>query len=308
MLKENDVLRFCERTICLATAVGGFVLWAGGLFAQETGSPALAVRPPRQGPPSVRGLELHAPLPVPGIGQLRGAYSPCLTADLKTLVFANWRSAKTGYDLYLATRESVDAPFGPAKRIEGTVTSWTDAYPALSPNGLDLVYVSSDDGHAEKKHKLMRSKRPDAESPFSQSEEFRLTRIDASRWRVASPQFLDDLQLKFCLIESETVRSVRIASRRNAREPFKTLELLPLENHWPIWWISSDGMRAYTGIDQGICLAYRNSPLDEFGPMHVIVPAKIIGKVDGPIWVAPQEDVLFYCSPTEGRHLMMVAF
>lgn len=38
-----------------------------------------------------------------------------------------------------------------------------------------------------------------------------------------------------------------------------------------------------------------------------------VGKIDGPIWLAPQEDVVFFCSPGGdpsggSRRLMMVAF
>ncbi|HUY87212.1 MAG TPA: hypothetical protein VMV10_00605 [Pirellulales bacterium] len=288
---------------------------AGGLRAQEpvVESPALAVRPPRQRP-SVPGLPRLEPQPVPGVGELRRAFSPCLSADLKTIVFANWFSRKTEYDLYIATREKIDVPFGPAELIKGAATPRTDAYPALSADGLELVYLSADDAHLEKTPKLLRSTRPDVNSPFSQAEELPLPLIGASRWRISNPQFLDKRRLKFCLIQSAETRSVRIASRSKEHSPFKSLELLPLENHWPLWWVSADGLRAYTGIDEGICLANRNSTADEFGPMEAVVPAKVVGKIDGPIWLAPQEDVAFYCSPGEqgspdaGRHLMMVGF
>lgn len=279
----------------------------------QVSPPALTVRPPRKGPPLVRGLKLHEPRPIPGVGQLRRAFAPCLTNDLKTIVFANWFGRKTEYDLYLATRENANEPFGPATLIDGAVTTWTDSWPALSPDGLELIYTSADDAHPTTMPKLMRSTRPDAKSPFSQAEEMSLPRVDARRWRIFNPQFIDKLRLKFCLIESETMRTVRVASRTKEQEPFKTVELLPLENHWPLWWISSDTLRAYTGADNGICMAYRQSPLDEFGSMEVVVPAKVVGKIDGPIWLAPQEDIVFYCSPGDDpsggtRHLMMVAF
>jgi hypothetical protein len=307
--------RDCKHAILLMTASTLLLAATGRLFAQDVAvdAPALAVRPPRKGPPSVRGLKLHKPQPIPGVGQLRRAFAPCLTADLKTIVFANWFGRKTEYDLYLATRESPDEPFGPATLIEGAVSSWTDSWPALSPDGLELIYTSADDAHPTTMPKLLRSTRPDATSPFSRAEELPLPRVDASRWRIFNPQFVDNLRLKFCLIESDSVRTVRIASRPKTDAPFKTLELLPLENHWPLWWISADGLRAYTGVDEGICMSYRKSPQDEFGPMEVIVPAKVIGKTDGPIWLAPQEDVVFYCSPGDdpsggSRHLMMVVF
>jgi len=300
---------------CLATAANTLLFATlAGLFAQDASVEAPAVRPPRRGPTSVRGINRHEPKPIPGVGQLRGGYSPCLTADLKTIVFANWLSRKTEYDLYLATRDEVDEPFGPAERIEGAVTTWTDACPTLSADGLEIVYISADDADPKEMPKLLRATRPDLKSPFSQAQELPLPRIDAARQRLASPQFMDKLRLKFCLIESETVRTVRVASRPQDDAPFKTLELLPLQNPWPLWWVSADALRAYTGIDEGICLSYRDATDEEFGPIEVVVPANVVGKIDGPVWLAPQEDVVFYCSPGDqgrpdaGRHLMMVAF
>lgn len=286
-----------------------------GASAQEplTDVPALANRPPRRGPPSVRGLKLHEPTPIPGVGQLRRAFSPCLTADLKTIVFANWLGRKTEYDLYLATRSSVDEPFGPAGRIEGTVTPWTDAYPTLSADGLELIYLSADDAHPRTLPKLLRSTRPHSQAPFSQAKELPLAGIGASR-RLANPQLIDHLRLKVCVIDSETKRSVRVASRVQADAAFKSTKVLPLENPWPLWWISADGLRAYTGVDEGICISFRDSIDADFSPMEVVVPANVVGKIDGPIWLAPQEDVAFYCSPgiqgrpDAGRHLMMIAF
>jgi hypothetical protein len=317
-MRKSEMKRCIQKSLLGGCLVAGALLPVTGerLSAQDgfIEAPALAVRPPRRGPPSVRGLKLHEPKPIPGVGQLRAGYSPCLNADLKTIVFANWLSRKTEYDLYLATRDKADEPFGEAERIVGAVTAWTDAYPALLSDGLEIVYISADDAHPEKMPKLLHVTRPDLKSPFSQAEELPLPHVDLTRQRLSHPQFMDKLRLKFCLIESETVRTVRIASRPKADAPFKSLELLPLENPWPIWWISSDGLRAYTGINEGICLAYRKSTNDEFGPMEVVLPAKVVGTIDGPIWLAAQEDVVFYCSlgkpgqPDAGRHLMMVAF
>lgn len=273
----------------------------------------LSVRPPR-GSASIPGLRPLKPTPVPGVGQLLRAYSPCLSADLKTIVFANWKSRETEYDLYIAKRAVVDQPFGPAERIEACVTRWTDASPALSADGLELIYVSSDDAHPATAPKLLRARRSQAKDEFSAPEELVLPGVDALQQRVSNPQFLDKHGLKFCLIESQAVRTVRLAGRADAEEPFKTAEMLPVDNPWPQWWISGDGLRAYASVEEGIGMAFREATSKPFGPMQIAIPAKVIGKTDGPIWLAPQEDAIFYCAPGEqgrpdaGRHLMMIAF
>ena len=274
----------------------------------------LSVRPPRGGSASVHGLRRLKPMPVPGVGQLQRAYSPCLSADLKTIVFADWKSRDTEYDLYIAKRGAVDQPFGPAERIEACVTRWTDASPALSADGSELVYVSSDDAHPATPPKLLRARRSQAKDDFSAPEELILPGVDASRQRITNPQFVDKRGLKFCLIESEAVRTVRLAIRADADASFKTTEVLRLDNPWPLWWISRDGLRAYASVEEGIGLAFREALDKPFGAMQIAIPAKVIGKIDGPIWLAPQEDAIFYCAPGEqgrpdaGRHLMMIAF
>jgi hypothetical protein len=233
---------------------------------------------------------------------------------LRTIIFANWKSRETEYDLYIAQRNVADEPFGPAKRIEACVTRWTDASPALSADGLELVYVSSDDAHPAMPPKLLYSRRSRREDEFSMPKELSFPGVDASRQRLSNPQFLDSRRLKFCLIESEAVRTVRLAVRADEGSPFKSAEVLPLDNHWLLWWVSADGLRAYASVEEGIGLAYRDSPDAPFGTMEIAIPAKVIGKVDGPIWVTPQEDAIFYCAPGEkgrpdaGRHLMVIVF
>lgn len=272
---------------------------------KETSSPRM---------PTIPGLKPLTPQRIPGVGHLRGGNSPCLTADLKMIVFANWKDHATEYDLYQATRDKIERPFAAPTRIETTVTPWTEAYAALSADGLELVYISVDDLHPEKMPKLCRSIRSDRKLPFGRTSELSLPAIDAARRRLSNPQFIDHQRLKLCLIESPAVRTVLTAARGKAGAPFETIDVLPLVNHWPLWWLSADGLRAYANTEQGICVSVRGSPDARFGAMTVVVPPQVTGMVDGPIWLPPQEDVVFYCSagadpkPGDWRNLWMVAF
>lgn len=301
--------------LCWALAAGAPMATIRVAAGQDSpAATALSARPPRGSAPSVPNLARLSPRLVPGVGQLQRAYSPCLTADLKTIVFANWMHRQTEYDLYIATRKAVDEPFGPAERIEACVTPWTDANPALSVDGLELVFVSSDDANPATPPKLLRSRCPKRGAPFGGPEEVKIPGVESSRSRFSNPQFIDARRLKFCLIESDALRTVRLAERADDRSPFKTLARLPMANHWPLWWISADGLRAYASVEAGIVLSVRQSAEAPFGPLETVIPASVIGKIDGPIWLAPQEDVIFYCAPGDegrpdaGRHLMMIAF
>ncbi len=299
-------LRVLLATVCFAP-------FRGASAEDPPPAPTLAVRPPRRGAPSVPGLDRFSPRRVPGVGQLRGAFSPCLTADLKTIVFANWKNRETQYDLYIATRDALDKPFGPAERIEACTTPWTESSPALSADGLELVYTSADDAHPQILPKLLWSRRSETGMPFPAPEEVSLPTIDSTLLPIYNPQLIDQLRLKFSLVESDTVRPVRVAARAGKSEPFEVPVTLPLENHWLQWWIYTDELRGYGGTDEGICLSYRDPRDAMFGPSDVVLPTRLVGTIDGPIWLAPQEDVLFYCSAGPdakrgGRYLWMIAF
>lgn len=275
---------------------------------------ALAVRPARPLVPSVPGLEPLTPRLVLGLERLQGAFSPCLTADLKTIVFANWKSRKTEYDLYLAARDSVGEPFDKPQLIEACVSPWTEAFPALSADGLELIYVSVDDAHPSVAPKLLRATRMNSGSPFSKPSELTLPGLDGVHQRLSSPQLIDVRRLKVNMVGPGDDRSVRVATRSGPGAAYIALDVLPMGNAWPLWWIAADALRAYGATPDGLCLCHRKSFDETFGAPEVVASSKRLGAMDGPVWLVPHEDVVFYCSGGPGkprgesRYLWMAAF
>ena len=60
--------------------------------------------------------------------------------------------------------------------------------------------------------------------------------------------------------------------------------------------LAASGLRAYYGSEEGVFFAARASTSEPFGEEVLLLDASLTGPIDGPIWVAPQEDVVFYCS------------
>ena len=100
---------------------------------------ALQAPPPKV--PSVPGLEERVPKLVPGLEEFDAVHSSSLSADLRTIVFSAAKKLGANYDLYLATRASASDPFGEPKPIESCNTGKWESNVALSPDGLDLVFV-----------------------------------------------------------------------------------------------------------------------------------------------------------------------
>ena len=179
---------------------------------------------------------------------------------------------------------------------------------------MELVFTSSDDASPAVMPRLLRSKRTATGQPFSAPEPVSFPGIDALAVRVWCPQFIDDLRLKFWIIGPKEQRSIVSARRNDKGAEFTRPDPLPFDDAFTLWHLTADGARAYAGNKDGIHLTHRASATERFGDADVLIPASLIGPVEGPIWVAPQEDVIFYCSPGPdkapgaGRLIWMAAF
>ena len=89
--------------------------------------------------------------------------SPSLTQDELYMVFASNRAGGLGgYDLYEASRTSIDGKFGAPQRLAGLSTAADDIMTHVSFNGLELYYVV-DDGTSRN---IYAASRPDATLPW----------------------------------------------------------------------------------------------------------------------------------------------
>ncbi len=268
--------------------------------AAPSGSVVEALRAPRPKTPSVPDLPERSAQPVPGLERFDPAFSPCLTPDLRTIVFAATLMPGTGYDLYLATRADVSQPFGPPRHLVTCSSPETDAYPAISADGLELIFVRSDPAP-----QFFRAVRRSSSEEFDVPSLWTPAGYDpAKKQRIERPQWLDQRRLLYCFVDlARDARWMMVAERADPHSPFGTPREMPFSNPWPLYHVAGNGLRAYHGTAEGIFLAARRQPSDPFGEGTVLLTSKVTGPVDGPLWVAPQEDVIFYCSPGPGKQL-----
>ena len=262
-------------------------------------SPPDKLKVPEPNQPSVPGLAAGVPTPLPGIEGFPMVHSPHLSPDLLTIVFAGLRDLKTGFDLYTAHRDLVTAPFGPAERINACASTECDAYTAVSPDLRELIFVRSD-SHPQ----LMYSRRADVQSPFPTPVVWPIAK-KANGDMDWFPQFIDANTVLFQkAIRDPPARDFWIARRAKGATEFGEPQLVPFADSWAPWKVSENGLRAYHGTEKGLFISARANLNAPFGNAEMIADASDTGPIDGPIWVAPQEDVIVYCSPGVGKKIL----
>lgn len=190
--------------------------------------------------------------PIGPIDTANGDDVPTVTADGLMMVFSD--SATGLYDLYMTTRTSTAASFGPPIPLASiNDPSAFDHTPYLLPDGLTL-YFASTRGTTVGTYDLYRTTRPNLTSPFDTPTKLtELSTGDADSDPVVSP---DGLTLYFTSYRQGSAGSsdIWVASRASTADPFGTAtnvaELNTTVAEWPTW-ISNDGCRLYFGSDRG---------------------------------------------------------
>ncbi|HVJ86518.1 MAG TPA: hypothetical protein VM452_12795 [Caulifigura sp.] len=280
-------------SVAFAVVLVGWPLVAAvGRLAAQDGSFYEVLRLPRPETPSVPGLEIGTPKLVPGLEGVDPAFAPTLTADLKVIVYSGGRNNR--YDLWIAQRDSVDKPFGPPAVITNCSTGQYETFPALSPDGLELLYM-----RFEPQTRLYYSRRDSTKEEFGPAVPWAITDALPPGRSPGGPQFIDQENVQFGT-RGETVeknRAIMLTSRDAAGKPFgEPSVFLNLKAATP-YFISADRLRAYYGVPKGLHFAALKPDSDSFSP-----PTKISNaRMEGPIWLPPKEDVLFYSGPDEGN-------
>lgn len=247
--------------------------------------------------PSPRNLSPGTAIPLPGFDRIGNAFSPALSPDMRTIVFAQYLDSTTGYDLYIATRANADDPFEPPSLITGCQSVECDAYPTLSPDTLELVFVRSDDDP-----QLMRSVRPTVDDEFGAAEPCGTLCDGESGEAVTTPQFIaGGSQLFYGCRRLDPIGRRLAVARRNSLDEFEPALPVISTHTLSMLFLSTDLLRAYCGGPGGIHRAVRQSPSHSFGNNSIWADSMLTGEVEGPLWVAPQEDVVVYCSGGPGK-------
>ena len=250
---------------------------------------------PRPGVPSVPGLEVGVPELVPGLEERDMYFGAALTADLLSIVFSDRTDPERRYDLYLATREDVSRPFGEPELISSCVSPWDEAYPTVSPDGLELLFRR---GHA-----LWHSTRETTSSQFQKPVRLSLVDLDPEVKRLDRPRLVDPLQLLFTVIDvPSATRSLWMAERATRKTEFQAARELP-DPRLAHAVLTARGLHAYLGTSRGLTVMVREEVTEQFGPRKLIADHNSGGPVESTIWIAPQEDVIFYLSSGPGEEV-----
>lgn len=256
-----------------------------------------AILGPRPEVCSVPGLQEGKAMPIPGLESADPAYSPCLTADLRTIVFAAMRDRVTDYDLYVSTRGDASKPFAPPQIIRSCQSREFEAFPALSPDGLELIFVR---GFNEPR--FCHSRRASVADDFGAPVVWPVKDHGVAKPYLHRPQFIDPLHLTFCVVNlADDSRTIFTVQRRDAEGVFGPLETVRMAEARPPYFFSENGLRAYCHSPDGVFVCLRRAKRDPYGsPIRILDPART-GIMDGPFWITPKEDAIFYVSTGPGK-------
>ena len=186
-----------------------------------------AVRAPRPASPSVGRLREGYPVPIPGLEEIEPAFSPCLTADLRTIVFAAGKDGNGPYHLYRAERLDAGKPFGTPALVESCSSGEGESCPTLSSDGLELLFVRAGAtpqlGYSSRTSTAEEFGKPAVWSVLSSAG------MDVRKWRIEAPQFCDPLHLVFCAASpAAQPRRYFLAERAERDSSFGSVRELPV--------------------------------------------------------------------------------
>jgi len=261
---------------------------------REVGDKLAETLPPRPKRPSIPGLRKRVPKRVPGLEDVGRVYSLTLSADMCTIVYSG------AGPLYVATREDVSDPFGEPRLITSCDTPRADERPALSPDGLEMIYASRDGSDVQFLYTSRETRSGEFGEPVPWDASSSVQVGDQLMW----PRFIDQLRVTFTVLEvGGPGQWIFMSQRAERNSPFAPPQELPV---WKVRsskaFYSADGLRAYFG-GAGLTVAVRDSENEPFGANFKVLDRDLTGLMVNAVWLAPQEDVVFYLSPGPGKEL-----
>jgi len=256
-----------------------------------------AILGPRSKVPSIPGLKEGKPTPIPGLEAIDPGYSPCLTPDLRTIVFAAMYDRVADYDLYISTRDDVSKPFAPPKVIKSCQSKELEAFPTLSPDALELMFVR---GFSQPR--FYHSRRASVSDDFGEPAVWPVNEHGIAKPYLHRPQFIDRMHLTFCIVNlADDTRTIFTVERRDANSVFGPLQKVRMTDAWPPYFFCDNGLRAYCHSPDGVFFSNRRAKSHPYGPPLPILDPAVTGTMDGPFWLTPQEDAIFYVSTGPGK-------
>ncbi len=294
--------RISPFTILLSVVISGFALYSANMLLSNSNrfptptSTALSpgaelsledMRAPAAIPPTLN-IPAGEPLPVPGLENEYWVSSPTLSQDLDKIVYL--KPVNRQDDLYLAERTSKDMAFQQPVRLKCS-TAMNEQFCSLSPDGTQLLFTVQ-----EQTSRLYIATSADG---FASSKPMVLTGIDVSMDNVDNAQWLSNTTIKFAVGDPKyTRRSQHVAELSDTDGSFHVTLQLPLQNPWPRMSFSADLARAYFANSLGVSITAPKRQIEEFGLGLILLDSDTIGPIDeamdDPVYVVPQEDILFF--------------
>ncbi len=166
-----------------------------------------------------------AGLPIPGLEGLgRRLQMPRLTADENIVIFdaSDIPGGRHGYDLWMATRTDLYAPFENVTNLQELNTPASELPGFIAPDGLTIYFSSDRDGS----HALFRATRPTLESRFGAPEH--LSFFDVPGGFCMHPALADDGNALYFMAQQGPDPSTRDIWVSYATIP------VPGQGEWPI--------------------------------------------------------------------------
>jgi len=252
------------------------------------------MRPPATNPPTL-DIPVHKPVPVPGLENEYWVSSPTLSYDLNKIVYL--KPVNRQDDLFLAERASKEVAFQKPVKLKCS-TAMNEQFCSLSPDGAQLLFTVQ-----EQPSRLYIATSADG---FATSKPVVLTGIDVSMDNVDNVQWLSNTTIKFAVGDpTYTRRSQHVAERSDTAGTFNVTSQIPLQNPWPRMSFSSEFARAYFANASGLSITAPKLRVEEFGLGLILLDSEAIGPIDesmdDPVFVVPQEDIVFYTGPGTAR-------
>jgi len=247
--------------------------------------------------PSIPGLEKGVPQLVPGLENIDKAWTISLSHDSCTIVIDAETSLKSQHTLCIATRPNVSSPFSDLHEIRSSA-SGKPQRPALSPNALELIFM-----RVEGAPRFFCCRRPSKSSEFGEPVAWPVPGVAREGSRLLMARFLDPLHVLLSAenIDSKPRFSFFVAERADPEGAFGPATEISMGAVGGWLCLRPHRLIAYFGTPQGLFVLARTSEAEPFGQGVRLFDSAVCGPVIGAIWVAPGDDVAFYCSPGPGK-------
>jgi hypothetical protein len=234
--------------------------------------------------------------PLANVNSLSNDINASLSPDELTIYLSS--DGAGDYDLYVASRDRRDQPFGDPRRLVGANTDGDDEGPSITADGLTLVVASNDPALALGAYDIMISTRSSTAVEFGPLE--RLANVNTTSEEAGPMISPDGLTLYFYAMPEDT--ELQVATRDSLDQPFGApapIDELNTPANEAYQFVTADGLAMYFARNNDIFLTRRDSPGDDWGTPVEVAEVNHDG-VDWPSYLSADRCRLYFASNRPG--------